>query len=133
MRRAVIILAAAGAVGACAPEVETGRADFLAFCSSCHGLDGAGDGLAAGGLETPPPDLTRIAARNGGVFDFAAVMSQVDGYTRDDAGQVMPDFGDLLRGDRVLVDLGDGILTPTPQRLVALAEYLQSIQAPAGG
>lgn len=133
MRRAAILLSAAGALGACAPEVETGRADFLAFCSSCHGVAARGDGPAAGGLEPPPPDLTRIAARNGGVFDFAAVMSQIDGYTRDDGGQVMPDFGDLLQGERVLVDLGDGVLTPTPQRLVALAEYLESIQVPGGG
>jgi hypothetical protein len=26
----------------------------------------------------------------------------------------MPDFGTLLEGDTVLVDLGDGVMTPTP-------------------
>ncbi len=132
MKRAVLLLVAAGGLAACAPEVETGRADFLAFCSSCHGVGGTGDGPAAGGLPTPPSDLTRLAARNGGTFDFVSVMSHIDGYTRDDAGQVMPDFGGLLEGDTVLVDLGDGVLTPTPRRLVALAEYLEGIQVADG-
>jgi mono/diheme cytochrome c family protein len=122
--RAVLGLAvatAAGALAGCAPEAEvSGRADFAALCASCHGAEGTGLGEA--------PDLTRIAARNGGVFDYAAVMSQIDGYSRNDAGEVMPGFGALLEGDTVLVDLGDGTLTPTPARLFGIAEYLASIQ-----
>ena len=61
---------------------------------------------------------------------MAEVMSVIDGYTRRTAGNVtMPEFGaDLQAGDLVLVDTGDGIVTPTPERLVALAEYLESVQ-----
>ena len=115
------ILAVAG-LAACAPEAEvSGRADFLGLCASCHGADATGTDVA--------PDLTLIAARNGGVFDYAAVMSQIDGYTRNAAGEVMPGFGALLEGETVLVDLGDGRLTPTPARLFGLAQYLASIQA----
>lgn len=122
--RAVIVLGAVAAMGlsGCvqeAPEVS-GRADFLALCAGCHGTEAMGGGGAA--------DLTRIAARAGGRFDFARVMSRIDGYTRQDAGQVMPDFGRLLEGETVLVDLGDGALTPTPARLFGLAQYLASIQ-----
>ena len=133
MRRVVCLGSVAVVLAACAPEVETGRADFLTFCSSCHGVDATGGGPAGEALSTQPPDLTRIAARNGGDFDFASVMSRIDGYTRDDGGQVMPDFGALLEGETVLVDTGDGILTPTPRRLVAMAEYLESIQVTGGG
>jgi mono/diheme cytochrome c family protein len=115
-------LLAAASVAACAPEAEvSGRADFLGLCASCHGADATGTGAAA--------DLTRIAVRNGGVFDYASVMSQIDGYTRNAAGEVMPGFGELLEGETVLVDLGDGRLTPTPARLFGLAQYLASIQA----
>jgi mono/diheme cytochrome c family protein len=122
------VAAAAGLAG-CMPEPEvSGRADFLALCASCHGADGTGGGAAAAGLGKAPADLTRIAARNGGTFDYAAVMSRIDGYTRDDSGQVMPDFGALLEGETVLVDLGDGVMTPTPARLFGLAQYLASIQ-----
>jgi mono/diheme cytochrome c family protein len=124
MRSAVLagaFVAAAG-LSACAPEAEvSGRSDFLGLCASCHGDDARGRGAAA--------DLTGIAARNGGVFDYAAVMSHIDGYTRSDDGQVMPEFGALLEGETVLVDLGDGRLTPTPARLFGLAQYLASIQA----
>jgi hypothetical protein len=131
MRAAVVFgwVAAAAGLAACAPEAEvSGRSDFLALCASCHGTEGEGAGSAAQGLSRVPPDLTGIAARNGGVFDYARVMSRIDGYARDDAGQVMPDFGPLLEGDPVLVDLGDGALTPTPARLFGLAQYLASIQ-----
>lgn len=131
--RAVILAGtlATAALAACTPTPTpevSGRADFDALCASCHGTGGTGDGPAAAGLATPPADLTRIAARNGGVFDYAAVMSHIDGYTRGTDGQTMPEFGALLEGDTVLVDTGDGRATPTPARLFALAQYLETLQ-----
>lgn len=116
------------ALAGCAPELEMGRADFQAFCAGCHGEDGRGTGWAAAGLARQPADLTGIAARNGGRFDYAAVMSRIDGYGLEDPHAVMPEFGPLFEGDTVLVDLGDGIPTPTPVRLLAVAEYLETIQ-----
>jgi hypothetical protein len=44
------------------------------------------------------------------------------------AGPGMPEFGALLEGDLIPFDSGDGILTPTPRKLVALLEYIESIQ-----
>lgn len=43
-------------------------------------------------------------------------------------GKEMPEFGALLEGDTVPVDVGDGVLTPTPRPLAALLAYLESIQ-----
>ncbi|MGB8622841.1 MAG: cytochrome c, partial [Paracoccaceae bacterium] len=84
---------------------------------------------AAGGLDPAPADLTRIAARNGGVFPWARVMGHIDGYKRRDrAGEMMPEFGARMQGPTVLFDSGDGIMTPTPKPLVDLARYLESIQ-----
>lgn len=134
--RAVILtgtVVAAAGLAACTQEPEvSGRADFEVLCAGCHGTDATGNGPAAAGLPRPPADLTRIAVRNGGYFDYAAVMSHIDGYTRDSQGQVMPDFGALLEGDTVLVDTGDGRPTPTPARLFALAQYLATIQVADG-
>lgn len=133
MRRS--ILAAAGlacaALWACAPAPEVaGRALYGEFCTSCHGASGRGDGPAAAGLGRTPADLTRISARNGGSFPLAEVLSTIDGYTRareDDL--TMPEFGVMLEdGPLVTVDTGDGIPTPVPARLLALAEYLGTIQ-----
>ena len=49
--------AAPAAEEAPAPAVD-GGAVFATNCATCHGEGGAGDGLAAMGLEPPPADLT---------------------------------------------------------------------------
>ena len=124
-------LAGIALLAACTPEPEevSGRALFDQFCVSCHGNGGKGDGPAAADLATKPADLTRISARNGGEFPLVRVMSTIDGYTRD--ATVMPELGPALAGGPVeMVDTGGGVMTPTPSRLVVLAEYLRSIQEP---
>lgn len=116
------LLAALVTVAACAPPPEVaGRRLFAANCTGCHGADGRGG---------TGPDLTRIVARAGGSYDLGAVMSHIDGYTRSRTGRTaMPEFGAALQeGALVWVDTGDGVRTPTPERLVQLAEYLRSIQ-----
>jgi mono/diheme cytochrome c family protein len=119
------------ALAACAPDGRVaGRAFYDQYCVSCHGADGTGDGPAAEGLAKRPADLTRIAERNGGSFPMVKVMSQIDGYTRrNDYGSVMPELGAALQeGPTVMVETADGVRTPTPANLVALAEYLRGIQ-----
>lgn len=125
-------VALAGLVAACAPQpsVSSGRNDFVALCVDCHGTDGKGDGPMAEGLTPKPVDVTQIAAKNGGVFPQARVMSHIYGFTPGRSDSPMPQFGDLLEGETVLYDSGDGIETPTPARLVALMEYVESIQVP---
>ncbi len=116
----VLALAAACAANEM-PGPSEGQALFAQNCTSCHGNDATGgDG----------PDLTRIAARNGGTFPAAQVLSQIDGYGRGKvSAEIMPEFGALLEGDLVPVDI-DGTLTPTPRPLAALLAYLESIQTP---
>jgi mono/diheme cytochrome c family protein len=111
----------------------TGAEDFSAYCAACHGSSGRGDGPAAAGLGRKPADLTGLSARNGGTFPGTRVMAKIWGYTRaSPGGQVtdspMPEFGPLLQGDLVPYDGGDGIATPTPVRLVQIAEYLKTLQ-----
>lgn len=127
---AVVALTSAGLL-ACAPTPEkVGRALYDDYCVSCHGLSGSGNGPLAADLGRPVPDLTQISARNGGTFPTADVMSVIDGYTRArDGNIVMPEFGvELQAGPLILYDPGDGRARPTPSKLVALAEYLVSIQ-----
>ena len=120
------------ALAACAvtdmPEPDEGRALFTENCAMCHGPAGRGDGELAAGLDPVPPDLTTIAARNEGAFPRAHVLSVIDGYTRMDPAEDMPEFGLLLRGETVPVDVGDGQFTPVPRPLAALMVYLESIQ-----
>ena len=122
------ILTAALALTACVEEPIDGRTAFLDNCAGCHGADGTGDGVAARGLAVAPPDLTRIAARNGGIFPTNQVMSAIDGLDRGahfSAG--MPEFGAGDMGDTVIVE-NNGLGTPVPMQLLLLTEYLESIQ-----
>lgn len=126
MRYLPLVLALAGCV-----EVErrnTAALDFAENCSACHGVGGRGDGALAGDLAKRPADLTQLAKRNGGVFPTTQVMAQIWGYSGQKGATVMPDFAPLLEGDLVPYDGGDGIDTPTPIRLVDLAEYLKTLQ-----
>src|SRR5690242_18510605 len=49
-------------------SVAYGRLTYSVYCASCHGKSGRGDGPVAGDLKVAPPDLTRLAARNAGLF-----------------------------------------------------------------
>ena len=126
---ALFALAACVLPGAERAEQTTGAGDYAAFCAGCHGAAGTGDGEMAAGLPQRPADLTQLAARNGGTFPTTRVMAQIWGYTGGrDGGRVMPQFSALLDGTLVPYDGGDGIMTPTPIRLVELAEHLKTLQ-----
>ncbi len=130
----VIILAAAALAG-CVAEPEDDRTDvlqgqtlFMAQCAACHGDDGRGAGAASLGLGAPPPSLTTLSARNDGVFPRDYVMTMIDGLTRQGHPDIaMPEFGAQDMGPLVQVE-EDGISTPVPADLLALANYLEAIQ-----
>lgn len=112
------------------PGPQDGKALYMENCATCHGASGVGDGPMARAMTEAPKNLTLIAVRNGDNFPRAKVMSTIDGYARSDlSGPGMPEFGELLEGDLIPFDSGDGIQTPTPRKLVALLEYIESIQA----
>ena len=111
------------------PEPPEGRALFAENCAQCHGPLGKGDGRWASSMTPRPADLTQL--RQGGTFDRARVLSVIDGYDRTGLpGHQMPEFGLLLQGDTVPLDVGDGVMTPTPRPLAALLVYIESIQEP---
>ncbi len=68
---------------ALAQEPESGAGEYQAWCSRCHGLEGRGDGPVAAELETRPPDLTQLSAKNGGAFPAEQVRSSIDGRTAE--------------------------------------------------
>ncbi|MEC8197165.1 MAG: c-type cytochrome [Pseudomonadota bacterium] len=133
MKQWVGLMALAGVVLACAeaemPEAPEGAALFAENCAMCHGPSGRGDGALAADMSPKPTDLTTISRRAGGAFPMAEVLSEIDGYHRDPVtGADMPEFGLLLDGPLVPIDVGDGVFTPTPRPLAALLAYLESIQ-----
>ncbi|MCC5973292.1 MAG: c-type cytochrome [Rubellimicrobium sp.] len=110
------------------PEVS-GRTAFMANCSVCHGADGRGS--LANGITMAPaaPDLTMLSANNGGVFPRDFVMSTIDGYSRGTHLRTpMPEFGAGDLGPTVIVENPDGTGTPVPAVLLALSEFIATLQ-----
>jgi mono/diheme cytochrome c family protein len=129
MMRSIVAAIGLTALAACAmdvmPEPPEGETIFNANCTACHGYRGEGGELIGG---HQAPDLTGLSAANDGVFPRARVLSHIDGYGRGHApAEVMPEFGSLLEGETVPVEV-DGVMTPTPRPLAALLAYLESIQ-----
>jgi hypothetical protein len=52
---------------------------YIAYCASCHGQDGRGNGPAAPALKTHPTDLTLLAAKNDGKFPDAHIAAIIKG------------------------------------------------------
>src|SRR5262245_9374746 len=59
--------------------LREGQQTYERACASCHGVDARGDGPVAPTLKVPPPDLTTLARRNGGVFPRDHVIAAVTG------------------------------------------------------
>ena len=102
-----------------------GRDLYGFYCASCHGVNGRGGGPVAPALKSEPPDLTRLALHNGGVFPRARIEAIVEGRadpplvahgTRD-----MPVWGPIFRG----LDANEAA---NRQRIANIVEYVQSLQ-----
>jgi mono/diheme cytochrome c family protein len=116
------------------PPVElrslSGLELYQRLCSSCHGASGKGDGPVAPLIKVGVPDLTRIAARDGGEFPAADVRLVIDGRTdrRAHGPRDMPVWGwqlyDVSNPDYA------GERARTDSMIDRLVTYLQSIQQP---
>jgi mono/diheme cytochrome c family protein len=116
-----------------AQHVETSRlidsiqgpALFKAYCAVCHGKDGKGGGPMAKSLKVMPPDLTRIAARNGGQYPLQRVEKIIASQEPVPAGhgtREMPIWGPIFSQIAWDQDLGR-------IRTLNLATYIEKIQA----
>lgn len=66
-------------VPAPATSAASGSEMFKAYCASCHGVDGKGNGPAAAALKVMPTDLTSLSKTNGGKFPSAKVGATLRG------------------------------------------------------
>jgi mono/diheme cytochrome c family protein len=116
-------------LGAKAPLIDSieGQALYKAYCAACHGSDATGNGPLAPALTVPPPDLTRIAERNGGAFPMGRVERIIAGEEPLATGhgtRQMPVWGPVFSQVDRDQDLGR-------VRIDNLTRYLMSIQTRA--
>lgn len=116
-------------VAACTPARPiSGRALYDTHCAGCHGADGAGGGALSADLPVSAADLRRLSAANGGVFPSEAVTATIHGYRGKDTAALMPAFGPIFDGPTVDWTAPDGTVIETPEALVALTRYLETLQ-----
>lgn len=101
-----------------------GEIIYVRYCGSCHGTQGRGDGILAPDLRVPPTDLTRLAAKAGGRFQFDEVRRSVDGRktVRGHGSADMPVWGEVF-------PRASGTDSPdTESAIWRLTHYIWSIQ-----
>lgn len=108
---------------------QTGKQDFDRYCADCHGVKADGHGTSKLlSPEYPPPDLTRLAQKNGGKFPFDRVVDIIDGRQKipSHARIEMPFWG-------VTMQEPGKEFTPESNARVkaqidAIAKYLETLQ-----
>ena len=107
-------------------SIARGKEMFTSYCASCHGVSGKGNGPAAKALKTPPPDLTKLAARNGGQFPEMKVLGAIK------AGPGVPAHGsaEMPVWGPAFVEVTQASSEAEVQlRIYNLMEYVQTLQA----
>jgi mono/diheme cytochrome c family protein len=107
-----------------------GKDSFEAYCATCHGSSGRGDGPTARALKNAPANLTTLTRRNRDVFPRERVRATLTGAGRSVSAHgstEMPIWGPLFRAfesdARVSVRIGN---------LVAYIETLQATPTTTG-
>lgn len=119
---------AAMSLGANAQE-DPGKTEYMVACAVCHGESGLGNGPFAELMNVEVPGVTGMAAANDGTFPFLETLMIVDGRTgvRGHGGP-MPVWGDRYERDALEQAGVYGAELIVRGRLLALVEYLESIQ-----
>lgn len=107
-----------------AASPASGKAMFKAYCASCHGESGKGDGPAAPALNKTPADLTMLAKKNGGKFPEDRLTSILKGQATVTAhgNGDMPVWGPLLK------QVSHGGNAEVQQRVSNLTRYIETLQ-----
>jgi mono/diheme cytochrome c family protein len=108
-----------------ATSPASGHQMYMAYCASCHGKEGKGDGPVAAALKTPPADLATLSARNGGKFPELRVTSAIKGDPALPAhgSAEMPVWGTVFQ------KMSQGNAGQVQMRIANLVAYVRSIQA----
>ena len=112
-------------------DVAEGERLYRIHCLACHGESGRGEGSMREQLDIEPPDLTIIAAENGGECPTEKIRQIIDGrhVTPAHGTREMPVWGFTFQSSAT-----DTVAEKDVQALItALTEYLESMQIESDG
>jgi mono/diheme cytochrome c family protein len=106
-------------------SAASGKEMYDTYCAVCHGKDGKGSGPAADALKTPPTDLSKLAANNGGKYPSDKVSNTIRGDQNIPAHGTkdMPIWGNLFW------HMSQGHQSEVQLRIANLDRYIESLQA----
>ena len=118
-----VMLGASTAAGGEREKVAQGRALYLRYCASCHGLTGEGDGPVARSLTTPPANLRQLSDRYGNPLPKDQIARFIDGRAdvKAHGPRDMPVWGERFYEET-------GSESAVKDRIAKLVAFLQSIQ-----
>ena len=102
----------------------SGRQMFDAYCASCHGQGGKGNGPAAPALKSTPTDLTQLAVKNGGNYPASHIVQVIKGdmMTAAHGSKEMPVWGPVF----LYLEQQDPAMAQL--RVRNLTKYIESMQ-----
>ena len=105
-------------------SASSGKDMYVAYCASCHGNNGKGDGPAASALKSISTDLTQLAARNKGKFPENHVVQTIKGDVN------MPSHGskDMPVWGPIFASMGTTSDGSMQLRIRNLTKYIASLQ-----
>jgi mono/diheme cytochrome c family protein len=105
-------------------SATSGKEMYLAYCATCHGKTGKGDGPTASALKIPPADLTTLSKRNHGEFPSARVVNLLNGSggVAAHGSKEMPVWGPIFMA------MEHQHASAVRLRIANLAGYVKSLQ-----
>ena len=127
----VLLVLCTATLAASAEQEPPGRQLYLRYCGACHGPQAKGDGVASSFMRPSPPNLTLLAKQHGGQFPLDAVAKTIDGrqMPRVHGDPWMPVWGAVLSQEIGTKEPKAAVEGKVQGRILAIAEYLRSIQA----
>jgi len=109
---------------AAADDILDGKALYMEYCASCHGVKGDGNGPMASTLTTPPTNLRLLARKYGNPLPEDQIAKFIDGRSdvKAHGPRDMPVWGHRFNAE------SNGNEADTQDRIAKLVAYLQSIQ-----
>jgi mono/diheme cytochrome c family protein len=104
--------------------IARGKELYVSYCQICHGQGGA-PGPMADELKVQPPDMTKIAARNGGefpndkIFEIIKGGKEIAGHNADN----MPIWGDTFMSSEGLASKAE-----VDKEIGHIVAYLETVQ-----